>query len=59
MAQFTGRKNWRVRFYDKNNKILRSFRIKDRTEHEAEKEATAQLTSDVDDWTMMPIAEKK
>jgi hypothetical protein len=54
MAQFTGVKNWIVRYYDKNDKKISSHKIKDRTEHEAEKEAIADMPNNCEDWTLMP-----
>lgn len=49
-------KNWLVTYYDKNNKIIGTpYEIKDRTEHEAENEAMADMPSNADDWTMIPI----
>ena len=48
--------NWRVTTYDKNEEVIDTFVIENRTEKEAEKEAM----NDVDifdcwDWTMMEI----
>ncbi len=48
--------NWRVTTYDKDEEVLETFVIQNRTEREAEKEAM----NDVDvfdcwDWTMMEI----
>jgi hypothetical protein len=51
--------NWKVRYYDKHDKLIESFLIKDRTEHEAENEAMAQMPSECEDWTMMSVVEKK
>jgi hypothetical protein len=39
------RKNWRVRYYDNKNRIVESWVIKDRTEHEAENEAWGDVNS--------------
>lgn len=50
-----GSRNWIVRYYDKNNKLIGEHKIIDRTEHEAEKEAVADMPYECDDWTMMPI----
>ena len=47
-------KNWVVTFYDKNNKIINTIIIKDRTEYEAQKEAIADIPHNCDDWTLMP-----
>lgn len=43
--------NWQVVAYDEKNNVIEQWIIKDRTEHEAEKEATADLPI-CDDWTM-------
>jgi hypothetical protein len=48
--------NWRVTTYDKDNEVIETFVIENRTEREAEKEAV----NDVDvfdcwDWTMVEI----
>ena len=48
------RKNWIVRCYDKKDVLIDSFKIKDRTEHEAENEAMALMPPETEDWTMMP-----
>lgn len=48
------RKNWIVRYYDKKDKLLGSHMIKDRTEHEAEEEAIADMPLECDDWTLVP-----
>jgi hypothetical protein len=53
MAQFTKPKNWIVRYYDKRNVLIDSYIIKDRTESEAESEATADMPEICDDWTMV------
>jgi len=46
-------KNWIVRYYDKKNNLIGSHIIKDRTEHEAENEAMADMPDNCDDWTMV------
>jgi hypothetical protein len=48
--------NWRVTTYDKDEEVLETFVVENRTEREAEKEAM----NDVDvfdcwDWTMVEI----
>jgi hypothetical protein len=48
------RKNWIVRCYDKKDVLIDSFKIKDRTEHEADNEAQALMPRETEDWTMMP-----
>lgn len=48
-------KNWKVRYYDKNCNLILFIIIKDRTEHEAENEAMAQMPGKCDDWTMKQI----
>jgi hypothetical protein len=46
-------RNWIIRCYDKNDKEIESFIIKDRTEHEAEREAESDpRVLKADDWTM-------
>jgi hypothetical protein len=47
------RKDWIVRYYDKKDKLISSYIIKDRTEHEAENEAMGDMTYECDDWTMV------
>jgi len=44
--------NWIVRYYDKRDNLIESFLIKDRTEHEAENEAMAQMPDKCEDWTL-------
>ena len=46
--------NWLVRLYDKNDKVIDKFIIKDRTEREAEREAFGEVNrnSKCEDWTM-------
>jgi len=46
--------DWLVRIYDKNNKIIRRFTVKDRTEHEAENEIFKEV-KDAWDWSMTEI----
>tara|TARA_R100000900_G_C3245275_1_gene146173 strand:- start:235 stop:411 length:177 start_codon:yes stop_codon:yes gene_type:complete len=51
--------NWRVTTYDKDEEVIETFVIENRTEREAEKEAM----NDVDvfdcwDWTMMEIEDE-
>jgi hypothetical protein len=48
-------KNWRVVYYDKNNKIIKSFIINNRTEHSAENEAMADMPDNCDDWSLMEL----
>lgn len=47
-------KNWVATCYDKKDKIIKQWDIKDRTEHEASKEAEANLPEKTDDWSLMP-----
>lgn len=49
------RKNWLVRYYDKNDKEISHHIIKDRTEHEAENEAMADIPRECEDWTMVEV----
>lgn len=44
--------DWLVTVYDKNDKVEDAFIIEDRTEHEAENEATPDV-QDAADWTMV------
>ena len=46
-------KNWIVRYYDKKDKEIGSHTIKDRTEHEAEEEAIADMPYESEDWTLV------
>ena len=45
--------NWKVVAYDENDNIIEEWTIENRTEHEAEKEAIADLPDNMEDWTMM------
>jgi len=47
------RKNWIVRYYDKKDKQIGSHIIKDRTDHEAQEEAIADMPLDCEDWTLV------
>ena len=48
--------NWTVIYYEgTSNKILSQHDIKDRTEHEAEKEAIADMPSGCEDWSLSKI----
>jgi hypothetical protein len=47
-------RDWKVRFYQKTKEVMSTI-IKDRTEHEAEKEAMSNAPERYDDWSMMPI----
>jgi hypothetical protein len=51
------KKNWRVRYYNKKGNEISNHLIKDRTEHEAENEAMADMPRDCDDWSMMAVIE--
>ena len=46
------RYNWTVCVYDEHDNKIDQWVIKDRTEHEAENEAIADLPSNCADWTM-------
>jgi hypothetical protein len=46
-------KNWIVRYYDKKDSLIGSHTIKDRTEHEAENEAVADMPYECEDWTLV------
>lgn len=46
--------NWIVTYYDIMDNIISSHEIKDRTEHEAEDEAIADLPYNCEDWSLMP-----
>src|SRR5579864_862221 len=52
-------RNWKVTYYDKNDKVISSHTIKDRTEAEASKEAQGDMPSGCEDWSMMPVKNKK
>ena len=45
--------NWIVRYYSRTGKLLNDNLIRDRTEHEASKEAIADMPRDCEDWSMM------
>jgi hypothetical protein len=47
-------RDWKVRFYQKSKEVMSTI-IKDRTEHEAEKEAMSNAPEKYDDWSMMPL----
>lgn len=53
--------DWRVRIYDKNDALINSWTIQNRTEHEAEREAAADVDNDSDacDWTLTRINNKR
>jgi regulation of enolase protein 1 (concanavalin A-like superfamily) len=52
--------DWKVVLYDENDEVIRTFTIKDRTEHEAENEAQSEVNnSSVSDWSMSKILPKK
>ena len=53
MADTKDCKDWIVRYYDKKDKLINSQIIKDRTEHEAEHEAIADMPYECEDWTMV------
>ena len=53
MADTQIRKDWIVRYYDKKDKLIGSHVIKDRTEHEADNEAVADMPLDCEDWTLV------
>ena len=47
-------KNWTATYYDIYNNIITSHAINDRNEHEAEKEAIADMPAHCEDWSLMP-----
>jgi hypothetical protein len=50
--------NWEVRVYNKNNKMIASWIIKDRTEHDADREAMSCIETcypNSDDWSLTKI----
>ena len=47
------RKDWIVRYYDKKDKLIGSHLLKDRTAHEAENEAMADMPYECEDWTLV------
>lgn len=48
---------WHVQVYNKRNKVIKQWMIVDRTEHEASREAEADVARipNADDWTMTEI----
>ena len=48
------RKNWIVTTYDKYDKVISEWIIKNRTEHEAEHEAIADLNNCYD-WSLIEV----
>jgi hypothetical protein len=48
-------KNWLVLHYNTNNEVINRQLILNRTEHEANNEAMAEIGGDVDDWTMTVV----
>jgi hypothetical protein len=46
-------KDWIVRYYNKKDTLIGSHIIKDRTEHEAEEEAIADMPLECEDWTLV------
>ena len=46
--------DWLVRVYNKENQIIRTLNIKDRTEHEVENEVVSEV-KDAFDWTLTEI----
>ena len=44
--------NWIAAYYDKDDNLIKTFLIKDRTEHEAEKEAGAEMPKKCHDWSL-------
>ena len=49
--------DWLVTIYDKKDNVKKAFIIKDRTEHEAEKETTFDV-SKAHDWSMVRVKEE-
>ena len=61
MKKQTGfQRNWLVRAYDKTGFCIDSWKIEDRFEWEASREAEADIVRDsrIDDWTMTPVNAK-
>jgi hypothetical protein len=62
-GKFIDSKDWIVRVYNEDNKVIVKWIIKDRTESEAQSEAENEMDrisqrEDYDDWTMMPYKKK-
>lgn len=55
MADCITKQDWMVTEYDETEKIIDTWIIEDRTEHEAEREAESTVSRDCADWTMMPL----
>lgn len=49
--------DWKVRVYNKKGEVIERWKILDRTEHEAENEAMADIQKmpEADDWTLTEI----
>ena len=47
-------KKWIVRYYDKKGNLISWHYINDRTEHEAENEAMADMPCKCEDWSLTP-----
>jgi hypothetical protein len=54
MISLTKRKDWIVRFYDRYCDTILTLVIKDRTEHEVNIEAGAEMPDTCVNWTLTP-----
>lgn len=46
-------KDWIIRFFDKDDNLINSHIIKDRTQYEAEEQAMMEMSYEYDDWTLV------
>ena len=58
------RADWLIRIYDKNDNIIKQWRVNDRTEREAEKESFLEINNTYnilggEDWSMRKITEEE
>lgn len=56
-------KDWKVKLYNGNDKVIGTFAIKGRTEHDAHSEAENEVDrrsqfEDIEDWTMTAVKKK-
>lgn len=46
--------NWTATYYDIKDNVISQHEINDRSEHEAEDEAIADMPPNTEDWSLMP-----
>ena len=51
--------DWQVMYFDDEGDFISQHFIYDRTEHEAEKEASADMPLEAEDWTLIPLDNEK